>query len=67
MRTKLTPLQDEARATIPTNEAAEHLGRKPQTMRLWHMRGNGPLRPVVIYGKLAWPVADIKRLVGLEA
>ena len=61
-----TPLAQETRATLPTREAAPHLNRAQQTLRLWAMREDGPIRPLRINGRLAWPVADIKRLLGLQ-
>lgn len=59
------PLQDETRAGLPTSEAAFHLNRAQQTLRLWAMREDGPLRPVRIHGRLAWPVAELKRVLGV--
>ena len=55
----------ETRTALPTCEAAFHLNRAQQTMRLWAMRENGPLRPIRIVGRLAWSVADIKALLGV--
>ncbi len=55
----------ETRTALPTCEAAFHLNRAQQTMRLWAMRENGPLRPIRIMGRLAWSVADIKALLGV--
>ena len=62
----LTPLQNEARATLPTREAAAHLNRAQQTLRLWAAYENGPLKPLRLHGRLMWPTAEIKRLLGLE-
>lgn len=62
---RFVPLHLEARATVPTDCAAFHLNREPQTLRLWSMEGSGPVRPLRVYGRLAWPVADIKRLLGV--
>lgn len=59
------PLATETRATLPTPEAAFHLSRAQQTLRLWAMRQNGPVRPMRINGRLAWPVADLKRVLGV--
>jgi hypothetical protein len=56
----------EARAALPTPEAAFHLNRAQQTLRLWAMREDGPLRPVRINGRLAWPTAEIKKLLGVS-
>lgn len=59
-------LAHETRATLPTTEAAFHLNRKQQTLRAWAMRaGTGPIRPLRIHGRLAWPVADLRRLLGV--
>ncbi len=58
-----TALVRENRTVIDTNEAAFHLGRKPQTLRKWACHENGPLRPIRILGRLAWNVGDIKRIV----
>ena len=58
-----TPLAQETRTAIPTDAAAHHLNRKDQTLRAWACLENGPIRPMRINGRLAWPVADIKRLL----
>lgn len=58
------PLELETRAAVDTATAAFHLSRRPQTLRGWAMRdGIGPLRPIRVNGRLAWPVADIKRVL----
>ncbi len=69
MATNLTPipLQQEARSALCTREAAYHLNRAEQTLRLWAMREDGPIKPLRVNGRLAWPVAEIKRLLGLQA
>lgn len=56
-------LERETRAALPTPEAAFHLNRAQQTLRLWAMRGEGPLRPMRINGRLAWKTADIRKLL----
>lgn len=61
--TQYSPLLRETRTVIATDEAAFHLGRKPQTLRKWAAYESGPLRPVRINGRLAWNVDDIKRIV----
>lgn len=63
---RFTPLKDEDRTHIDTACAAYHLGRRPQTMRSWACRENGPLRPHRINGRLAWKVEEIKRLLRSE-
>lgn len=60
-------LDRETRAALPTQEAAFHLNRAQQTLRLWAMREDGPLRPIRINGRLAWKVSDIRRVLGVTA
>ena len=60
-----TPLDSEARETVETAAAAYHLNRQPQTLRGWACLENGPIRPLRINGRLAWRVADLKRLLGV--
>lgn len=55
------------RSAITTEEAAYYLNRKPQTLRVWAMREDGLIRPIRINGRLAWPVKEIKKLLGVEA
>ena len=57
------PLVQETRTALPTAEAAFHLNRAEQTMRLWACQENGPIRPIRINGRLAWPVAAIRNLL----
>jgi len=61
--TYLIPLDKEVRAVLPTDEAALHLNRCAQTLRRWAAFENGPVRPVRVHGRLAWPVAELRRLV----
>lgn len=58
-----TPLELETRTAIPTDAAAHHLSRKPQTLRSWACLENGALKPIRINGRLAWPVAAIRALL----
>ena len=60
---QLIPLDREARTNLPTLEAALHLNRAQQTLRIWAMRENGPMRPLRIHGRLAWPVAELRRIL----
>ena len=62
---QLIPLDQEKRAALPTPEAAGHLSRAEQTMRLWACRGDGPIKPLRVHGRLLWPVTEIKRLLGV--
>lgn len=60
-------LEQETRATLPTSEAAFHLCRAQQTLRLWAMGScPAPIRPLRVNGRLAWPVADLRRLLGVS-
>lgn len=60
------PLELENRPAVPTEQAAHYLNRRPQTLRCWAMQdGAGPIRPLRINGRLAWPVAAIKSLLGV--
>lgn len=63
IRALLVPLARETRAALPTDEAAAHLNRAPQTLRLWACREDGPLRPLRVHGRLAWPVAELRRIL----
>ena len=61
------PLEQVNRPTVPTEQAAHYLNRRPQTLRHWAMRdGSGPVRPVRINGRLAWPVSGIKAALGVK-
>lgn len=60
-------LKDETRYSVNTECAAWHLGRQPQTMRLWACKEDGPLRPTRVHGRLAWPVSELRRVLGLAA
>jgi hypothetical protein len=53
------PLNEETRSVIPTDAAAFHCNRQPQTLRAWACHENGPIRPIRINGRLAWPVDQI--------
>lgn len=55
-------LASETREHVDTACAAYHLGRKVQTLRKWACYENGPVRPVRIHGRLAWPVSELRRL-----
>jgi len=58
-------LVNETRATLPTPEAAFHLNRREQTLRGWACKEDGPLRPMRISGRLAWPVSELRRVLGV--
>jgi hypothetical protein len=54
------PLDLETRSAVDTETAAFHLNRRPQTLRAWASTGSGPLSPVRVHGRLAWPVDRIR-------
>jgi len=60
---QIIPLEHETRSALPTNEAARHLTRAEQTLRLWACKEDGPIRPIRINGRLAWSVAELRRLL----
>ena len=64
---QLTPLARETRTALPTPEAAGHLNRAQQTLRIWACREDGPIRPLRIHGRLAWPVSELRRVLGVPA
>lgn len=60
------PLEFVTQPAIPTNQAAYYLNRKSQTLRSWACLEKGALRPIRINGRLAWPVKEIKKVLGME-
>ena len=66
MSMPITPLHQETRSHLTTAEAAIHLNRATQTLRIWAMRGNGAVSPIRMNGRLAWPVESIKMAMGLQ-
>lgn len=61
------PLAKETRTHVPTEAAAHYLSRRPQTLRGWACREDGPIRPHRVNGRLLWPVAGLLAVLGLEA
>lgn len=60
---RFPPLELVNRPTVPTEQAAYYLNRRPQTCRVWACLENGPIRPLRINGRLAWPVAELRRVL----
>lgn len=63
--TAFIPLDKETRTHVSTKVMCHHLGRKEQTARGWACHEDGPLRPIRVHGRLAWSVADIRRILGV--
>lgn len=61
------PLFQEARTHVSTAVLCWHLTKKEQTARAWASAETYPdgLMPVRVKGRLAWPVAGIKKLLGV--
>jgi len=61
------PLDQETRTHVSTTVMCRHIGRKEQTARGWASAETFPdgLKPLRINGRLAWPVAGIRRILGM--
>ena len=59
------PLELVNKPNVDTAHAAYLLSRQQQTLRGWACHENGPLRPLRINGRLAWPVAELRRVLGV--
>ena len=59
-------LESVTRPTVDTAAAAYYLNRRPQTLRIWAMNQH-PIRPLNIHGRLAWPVSELRRVLGVPA
>lgn len=60
-------LAHETRAALGTAEAARHLCRSQNTLRIWACKETGPIRPLRVNGRLMWPVPKLRELLGVEA
>lgn len=65
MLSDIKPLNEAKETHGTTNEAAHWLRRKPGTLRAWANNNTGPIKPIRVGGRLAWPVAEIKRVMGV--
>jgi hypothetical protein len=63
----LSDLRVDSRLVIPTAEAAIHLNRTQQTLRLWASSGSGPIQPKKINGRLAWRIDEILNLIEVSS
>lgn len=57
------PIESITRPTVDTAAAAYYLNRQKQTLREWACFEKGPVRPIRINGRLAWPVAALRELL----
>lgn len=62
-RPLISEIDAESRTHVSTAVAARWLNRKPQTLRKWACYEDGLLRPLRVNGRLAWSVADIRRVL----
>ncbi len=62
------PLATVTKTHVDTAAAAHYLNRRPQTLRGWHCHGDYPdgLRPLALNGRLAWPTAAIRSILGVS-
>lgn len=52
---------------LTTQEAADYLRMKTQTLHKWASSGSGPVTPVKMGRKLGWPSTEILRIMGGKA
>jgi hypothetical protein len=57
------PLSQVTKPNVTTAHAAYLLSRQEQTLRGWACNENGPLLPIRISGRLAWPVSELQRVL----
>jgi len=64
---RFTPLELETRPTVDTAAYAHYMHIAQQTARIHACKESGPIRPIRIPGtaKLHWPVAEIRRVLGV--
>lgn len=63
---RFQPLESVTRPAVDTASAAHYLNRRPQTLRGWASAEDGPIRPMRINGRLAWPVSELRRVLGVS-
>ena len=63
------PLHLETRTHVTTAVMCRHLSRKAQTARGWASAETFPdgLKPLRVNGRLAWPVAGIRKALGVPS
>lgn len=58
-------LETVTRPNVGTADAAYYMDREQQTLRGWACYENGPIRPIRVNGRLAWPVSELRRVLGV--
>lgn len=66
-RPTFPPLESVTRPAVDTAAAAYYLNRQQQTLRGWACHEDGPLRPIRVNGRLAWPTQKIRELLGVAS
>lgn len=65
IQAEFPPLEEVTQPAVGTAAAAHYLDRQPQTLRGWACSESGPIRPRRVHGRLAWPVSELKRVLGV--
>ena len=60
------PLERVTKPNVSTTKAAYYLDRKVDTLQKWARSGTGPIQPMRINNRLAWPVDQLKRVLGVS-
>jgi hypothetical protein len=63
-KTNFPSLDEITAPTVNTQAAAYYFNRSQQTLRIWACKQTGPLQPLVVNGRLAWRVSDIRQILG---
>lgn len=63
--TEYPPLEQVTKPTITTKQAAFYLNLAEQTLHIYSCRETGPIRPLRIGRRLAWPTKRVKELCGV--
>ncbi len=59
-------LESLTKPSLTTAEIAHYTNTKPQTWRQHACYETGPIRPIRILGRLNWPTAQCKKLLGVS-
>lgn len=62
------PLEEVTKPNLTNRETAHYSNMKEQTWRTYACYDNAPggLKPLRIGGRLAWPTAGVKKLLGVK-